>query len=478
MKKIYYVLFALLIILPQILLTSCMSALESSLVGQKFTSMEADNATDASGYSDYTIKNFKFPDGKIADIYIFNNVKDQYGWFIAQRHSQDPEWHKLKNKDIADYKAEIQEIRSSDTYVELIDGKHIAFYNDMIKRARWSMNLKGPLTPFYKVYFSLVQQYGSQEKLIQEAKAIGQMPSISYYKVEELGELADYMTEKSAASACFEDSSGVYMLTLAPPKNMTALKGNSAEQKRHKGELAYEIAYIPRSQYPKITPPKLTPAKLTPTAPSSIPDSDRNLNPLSPTGTGAYYYDENLAYQLQWLAVKIACKGVYDMAYTGNFRAKNPTDYYKTSFIKSYLAKNDGSASKGTTLFEGICFDYADFAYQELSENRKNYSSRIKNFYMVGTFSNSTDIIAYRLAESGENYDMIINRTPVVVYAHNHIKAHSNATNHAWFWVVAADGVVYWVDPTWTDNSGRPVYGIVRGGQEMQLPAAQSLCVQ
>ena len=88
---------------------------------------------------------------------------------------------------------------------------------------------------------------------------------------------------------------------------------------------------------------------------------------------------------------------------------------------------------------------------------------------MVGTFGDCNDIIRYRIAEYGEHSDMLINGTPVVVFNHNRIKAHSNATHHAWFWVQSTDGTVYWIDPTWTDNSGRPVYGIVRNGQEIEL---------
>ncbi len=73
---------------------------------------------------------------------------------------------------------------------------------------------------------------------------------------------------------------------------------------------------------------------------------------------------------------------------------------------------------------------------------------------------------------------MTINRTPVVVFSHNHILAHDRATNHAWFWVQSTDGTVYWIDPTWTDNTGRPVYGIVRGGKEIELSPSSSLCVR
>ena len=111
-----------------------------------------------------------------------------------------------------------------------------------------------------------------------------------------------------------------------------------------------------------------------------------------------------------------------------------------------------------------------------MKENTKDYPD-VVDFWMVGTFEDSSDIVTYKLAEAGENPTMTINRTPVVVYSHNHILAHDGATNHAWFWVQTTDGIVYWVDPTWTDNSGRPVYGIVRGGKEIQLTPSSSLCV-
>ena len=428
MKKLYHSSCALLILYSLAVLSSC----TSMLFGKKSSSVEKDMPSDVSEYCDYHLTQYRFPDGRIADVYVFDKVSDMVFWQNTQLMAFDPNWRKRFMDDIARDKAE------------------------------------NPLTPFAQV----VSTYNSIEEQRKTGESI-----ISYYNKQDLGELASYMTENSAAQACFEDSDGVYLLTICPPKNLNQLKNNKAEQKRHKGEFGYEVAYLPRKAYSDITPPKLTPAKVTPVTPSSLPNSDRNLNPVSPTGSGAYYYDADVAYQLQWLAVKIACKGVYDMAYTGDFRARNPTDYYKTSFIKSYLAK-EGVATKGTTLFEGICFDYADFAYQELNDNRKNYSSRIASFSMVGTFEDSNDIIVYKIAEKGETSNMTINRTPVVAYSHNHIRAHENATSHAWFWVWTVDGTVYWVDPTWTDNRGRPVYGIVRGGQEVQLEPDSRLSVR
>lgn len=453
-------------------LVSCVSTLYGP-IGQKINQNRPKDLSE-SEYCDYKVEKYKFPDGKVADVYVFENLKDQAVWLNLQKFALQEGERKYYKEKITYYEEQLAYEKKN--YNALLSPIMIDSYNDSIAEYTWRLNVKGAMTPFYQQYTKLLEQYGGQNELLKLAEEQSELFVVSYYKADELGKLEDCIVGKYA-SACYEDSKGVYWLRFSPPEDLVALRGNKKEQERHKGEIGYEVIFIPRSMYPEIDPPKLTPTKITPLNPNTLPDSDRNLNPVSPTGNGAYYYDEDLAYQLQWLAVKIACKGVYDMAYTGNFRAKNPTDYYKTSFIKRYLVSSDGNASKGTTLFEGICFDYADFAYQELRDNKSSYSSRIAKFWMVGTFKDSEDIIAYRIASNGEKSDMTINKTPVVVFSHNHIRAHDGATSHAWFWVQATDGTMYWVDPTWTDNSGHPVYGIVRGGQEIQLPYDKSLCV-
>jgi len=393
------------------------------------------SAPDLSKYADHIIENCQLPDGKIATVYVFNNIYDQIKWQNVQAWKFD-EKHKQEAKKI------IAERESKGQDASL-----------------WKWEPTGPLTPYWRAVFSLKGEIYNNDTL-----------PISFYKAADLGQLAPYLkSPDSCAQACYEDSDGVYRFTICKPKYLQCIQNDKELRKRYKNDnrFCYYSGFIPKELY-KVQPVKLNPAKTEPFNPSAIPDSDRNLKPVTPKGKGEYYYDANFAYRMQWLAVKVACKGVYDMAYTGDFRANNPTDYYKTSFIKSYLASNDGNASRGTILFEGICFDYADFAYQEVKDNTKEYPN-VANFWMVGTFKNSSDIVAYKVANAGETSTMTINKTPVVVFSHNHISAHDGATNHAWFWVQTTDGIVYWVDPTWTDNSGRPVYGIVRGGKEVQL---------
>lgn|GEM_PF-3390033 len=478
MKKTYQVLCTAVVSLFALCGSSCISAIQKGLYGDIGEKIYADMPNDLSNieYCDYKIEKYKFPDGKVADVYIFDEIHDQALWLNLQKDRFDSTWRKYYQTQLDSAKQSTDDAIVNGI-VSLLAGTKQS-KSRKIEEANWYLNVTGPMTPFYKHYTKLLEQHGGQKELLKMAEAQKELFVSSFYKTEELGLLGILMSDNSSASACYEDSTGVYWIRVSSPASMVSLRGQKNEQERHKGEIGIDVVYIPRTMYPKITPPKLKPAKVTPVNPNSIPDSSRNLTPVNSTGNNAYYYDADLAAQLQWIAVKVACKGTYDMAYTGNFRAKNPTDYYKTSFIKRYLASNDGQASKGTTLFEGICFDYADFAYQELSANKKNYSSRISNFYMVGTFNDSNDIITYRLAKAGEASNMIINRTPVVFFGHNHVKAHGNATNHAWFWVTMKDGTVYWVDPTWTDGEGYPVYGIVRGGQEMQLPVDQSLCIR
>ena len=427
---------------------------------------------DVSDYYDFKLVDTELPDGRKATVYIFNNFDEAYRFQNLQERRYNPKWQELAEQRTAEYKADLAGAK------DLIMFNH--FYESKIAQVNWMPT--GPLSPFYEAVYSIYNKYGLEKtnEIISS-----NIQSFDYYNAEDLGEIGTYMqTPESGAYAVIEDNSGVYLVTFGPPKAYISNKPISganiskAEAKSHEGLIVYKCAFIPKSMYKTVQPVKLNPTKITPFNPSAIPDSDRNLAPAT-ASDAPYYYDANIANNLQWLAVKIACKGVYDMAYTGDFRAKNPTDYYKTSFIKSYLAANNGRASKGTTLFEGICFDYADFAYQELSENRAEYP-KIANFWMVGTFSDPSDIVAYRIADRGKGDvpTMTINQTPVVVAGHNHILAHDGAKNHAWFWAQATDGTLYWIDPTWTDNTGRPVYGIVRGGKEISLEPNPAYCVR
>jgi hypothetical protein len=83
----------------------------------------------------------------------------------------------------------------------------------------------------------------------------------------------------------------------------------------------------------------------------------------------------SLADELQWLAAQIACVGQYNMAQTGDYSIGDPQDYYRPADIREYLTRLSGSRT-ATTTFYGICFDYAQAAYNHILNNRSLYENR------------------------------------------------------------------------------------------------------
>jgi hypothetical protein len=57
------------------------------------------------------------------------------------------------------------------------------------------------------------------------------------------------------------------------------------------------------------------------------------------------------------------------------------------------------------------------------------------------------------------------------------VYTHDGATGHAWLWVQHKNGTWYWIDPTWTDNTGYVWWGIVQNGKEVQYYPDPEYCV-
>jgi hypothetical protein len=87
---------------------------------------------------------------------------------------------------------------------------------------------------------------------------------------------------------------------------------------------------------------------------------------LTPLDTGS------LADEMQWLAVQTACTSMYNMAQTGDFTQSDPEDWYKPNHIRTYLTKLSGSQTQNTMSY-GICFNYAQAAYNDILEYQDYY---------------------------------------------------------------------------------------------------------
>jgi tetratricopeptide (TPR) repeat protein len=182
-----------------------------------------------------------------------------------------------------------------------------------------------------------------------------------------------------------------------------------------------------------------------------------------------------LADALQWLAVQTACLGEYGMAFTGDFTQPDPRDNYRPNDIREYLAERSGNRTRVQTIY-GICFDYAQAAYNEISASRSYYAGLgVKNWYIAGHWAdNPRQIRLFDPVVQGQ-HTTFFNGVYMKENSQHNVQAHSNA-NHAWLWVYANDGMIYWIDPTWTDNDGYVVWGVVRNGREEQIAPAARFC--
>jgi tetratricopeptide (TPR) repeat protein len=123
----------------------------------------------------------------------------------------------------------------------------------------------------------------------------------------------------------------------------------------------------------------------------------------------------------------------------------------------------------------GICFDFARAAYEFITRNQRYYTSLgVKAWYMAGVFNDPRQILLFDPVPRGQ-HTRVINGVYVKEITQQNVRAHNDTTYHAWLWVYANDGTIYWIDPTWTDG-GYVVWGVVRNGREEQVAPAPQLC--
>jgi tetratricopeptide (TPR) repeat protein len=194
--------------------------------------------------------------------------------------------------------------------------------------------------------------------------------------------------------------------------------------------------------------------------------------------TIAYTTAASLSDELQWLAVQIACLSIYNRAQTGDFVLEDPYDYYQPGAIRDYLTSLSGEETQNTMTY-GICFNYAQLAYNDISRYRSYYENlgmQANSWYIAAAFDNPDQIILFDPV-SRDRATMTVNGVSVREHSRQNIRTHGGAKKHAWLWVYGKDGTIYWIDPTWTDNSGQVVWGVVRNGEEVQMRPRQELCI-
>lgn len=187
---------------------------------------------------------------------------------------------------------------------------------------------------------------------------------------------------------------------------------------------------------------------------------------------------------LQDLAIQTACIGQYSATQTGGGWYDDPHDYYTPQMMAERFKNMSGSMTR-TTTFYGVCFDYAQFAYEDIEKYQSAYNKAgmyESQFWIAGVHENTNTItLSYPANRNTANtiqngvYVKESNRSQNV---RTHKQANgTRTTHHAWLWVMRADGVWFWIDPTWTDNLGYVVWGYVANDEEIQLRPDEKYCL-
>lgn len=196
--------------------------------------------------------------------------------------------------------------------------------------------------------------------------------------------------------------------------------------------------------------------------------------------TNALTFADSFTDAIQDLAMRTACVGQYSASEAGGGWYEDPHDYYTPNMIASRLAQESGDMTR-TMTFYGVCFDYAQFAFSYIQNYKKWYNQQgmyESQFWLAGVHNNSNQIELMSIG-SKNDYSRRQNGVFIKTYSNSlrYVETHNAATNHAWIWIERADGVWFWIDPTWTDNTGYVWYGYVsKSGKEIQCRPDKRYC--
>jgi hypothetical protein len=193
---------------------------------------------------------------------------------------------------------------------------------------------------------------------------------------------------------------------------------------------------------------------------------------------------DELADLLQDLAIQTACIGMYSATEASKMegvinRYDDPPDWYTPPLMATRFAQMSGNMTR-TNTFYGICFDYAQSAWDDIKKYQSAYNEagmKDQQWYIAAAFPGDPNTIILYDPVSPENATSYLNGVPVREYARHKIYTHDGTTGHAWLWVQHNNGTWYWIDPTWTDNTGYTWWGMVEKGKEVTYFPDPTYCI-
>jgi len=177
---------------------------------------------------------------------------------------------------------------------------------------------------------------------------------------------------------------------------------------------------------------------------------------------------------LQMKAVETACYGTYIKP-----GSTPPYDYYTVSNLNRLLPSNNGQTTRAGS-FTGVCMDYAVWMFNSITENKtvfERFGMRQNQYFIAVSSSNPNNGITLYKLSNRNIADVTMNGYYFKRHSHLSATPHGNNRDHAWIIIQHNDGTWYWVDPTWTDNTGRVVFGVITNNKEVYRTPIDSLSV-
>jgi len=177
---------------------------------------------------------------------------------------------------------------------------------------------------------------------------------------------------------------------------------------------------------------------------------------------------------LQMKAVETACYGTYVIP-----GSNPPYDYYTVSSLSRFQSSNNGQITSVKN-FIGVCMDYSVWMFNSIIENKiifERYGMKQNQLFIAVSSSNPNNGITLYKLSNRNNADVSMNG---YYFKRHHILSvtpHKNNTNHAWIIIQHNNGTWFWVDPTWTDNTGRVIFGVIENNKEIYKTPIESLCI-
>jgi hypothetical protein len=193
---------------------------------------------------------------------------------------------------------------------------------------------------------------------------------------------------------------------------------------------------------------------------------------------------DDLADLLQDLAIQTACIGMYSATEASKIdgvinRYDDPRDWYTPPLMATRFAQMSGNMTR-TAMFYGICFDYAQFAWEDIKKYQRAYNKagmKGQQWYIAAAFPEDPNTIILYDPVSPEKSSRNLNGVPVREHARHKVYTHDGASGHAWLWVQHNNGTWYWIDPTFTDNTGYVWWGMVENGKEVTYYPDPGYCI-